>query len=874
MPVKKKQFKPKKAIKRIAKKTPIVSGLYDDALPISLKFKGINDNLRPGIRLHKNSQGSISPYIVRLEHQANQISVASQSHEEKIKELAKQLALSLEDETPVLKAPKESIFLSLTTKDLADQFSEPEHIIGKIKLSERFIANTYQPTAMAQIDVETPDVLSIADFKDIAEEPAQPVLNIEIQDTKDHESHKVISSETIIERFSRIHLLLPTQARHRAIAGFLLLSFILVMPLHAMQGIVQTASQKDDITQISQKALGEIENATTSAQNQKFAAASLDFQRASQSFQDAQATLENMNITAAALVNIIPQTDRTFETVQGLVQAGTSLSNAGAQISTAIEELSNADSFELVTKLGLLPTYIKAALPQVKEANLALEKVDISLVPAQYAEKINLLLSTTPSLEASMSEFLTFSDTLQTLLGGQQKMRYLLAFQNNTELRATGGFIGSFAQIDMVDGKIVDISIPEGGTYDLQGQLTEFVAPPQPLSLLNSRWELHDANWLPDFPSSAQKLMWFYEKAGGPTVDGVIAVNATLMPKLLEITGPIDMPEYGRTITSENFLFETQKIVEYEYTAYQDSSEREQDAPKQFIGDLAPKLLEILSTAEPEMLLQVVDLASNSLLQKDVLIYMQDNKLQSDIKALGWSGSLLQTDGDYLMVVDSNLGGGKTDSVIKQDIDVDVEIQADGSIINTVTITKEHTGLANALFEGINNVDYLRLYVPKGSELLQASGFEIPDESLFKIANAPLATDKDLLLWTSNFTQDPISGTDIWNEQGKTVFGNWMQTKPGETEIVTFTYRLPWKYEQETGSLLNKAKSYLGFKNLDSYSMLVQKQPGVETRNTTVQLTNATNQRVLWTSKSDLFSTGSSFDNTQDISLSALFEQF
>ncbi|KKR89479.1 MAG: hypothetical protein UU36_C0026G0003 [Candidatus Uhrbacteria bacterium GW2011_GWE2_41_1153] len=170
---------------------------------------------------------------------------------------------------------------------------------------------------------------------------------------------------------------------------------------------------------------------------------------------------------------------------------------------------------------------------------------------------------------------------------------------------------------------------------------------------------------------------------------------------------------------------------------------------------------------------------------------MQDNKLQSDIKALGWSGSLLQTDGDYLMVVDSNLGGGKTDSVIKQDIDVDVEIQADGSIINTVTITKEHTGLANALFEGINNVDYLRLYVPKGSELLQASGFEIPDESLFKIANAPLATDKDLLLWTSNFTQDPISGTDIWNEQGKTVFGNWMQTKPGETEIVTFTYRLP-----------------------------------------------------------------------------------
>jgi hypothetical protein len=399
------------------------------------------------------------------------------------------------------------------------------------------------------------------------------------------------------------------------------------------------------------------------------------------------------------------------------------------------------------------------------------------------------------------------------------------------------------------------------------------VTPPQPLTLINDRWEFHDANWMPDFPSSAQKLMEFYEKSGGPTVDGVIAINATLMPKLLEITGPIEMPEYERIIDSENFMFETQKIVEFEYENYQ-QGDSTQETPKQFIGDLAPKILEILKNSQPDALLGVIDLISSSLNEKDVIMYMRDNEMQSNIQTLNWSGELKNTQGDYLMIVDSNLGGGKTDTVIKQDISVDVEIQDDGSIINTVKITKQHTGLASAMFEGVNNVDYIRLYVPRGSELIQASGFEIPDENLFKTSDQLLTADPDMLLWTDSFTKDEISETDIWNELGKTVFGNWIQTKPGETETVSFTYRLPWKFSQNDDSIIQKAKSYLGLINLDQYSILVQKQPGVETRSTTIRIINASNQKVIWQSQDGLFSSGVSFSNENDKMLSAVFEQF
>ncbi|MBU4314859.1 DUF4012 domain-containing protein [Patescibacteria group bacterium] len=863
MPVKKQ--KSKKGLIKKPKMAPVAPALFDDALPVSLKNKGISDVLDLGVRIHKSSQGKLSPYIIKLDHEKQAVQSLEVSQKDKIKELADSLAKSSIGDYQLIEETETEDITILSLDDLAIQLRETERTISPGKVEAK-LEQDYEIFAGSQINVEIPNVFEILDQEKqlpIAIEPAEKI-----------EEDSITITQTITGRFHNLHLLLPKQARHRAIAVFLLLSFVLVMPIHAMQGLSDTSSRKTEIERVSQQAISQIDSATDSIKSQDFQAASLDFQRATENFQNAQKSMDDMRLITASLVNIIPQTNSTYETVQGLVSAGASLSQSGAKLSSAIEELSNSNSLSLVTKLQLLTTYITNALPEVQTANNALKNINLEFIPQDYTNKLTLLLSTVPSLQRSMEEFLKFSGTLQTLLGNQEKMRYLLVFQNNTELRATGGFIGSFAQIDVLDGEITNIDIPGGGSYDVQGQLSEFVAPPQPLSLLNDRWEFHDANWFPDFPSSAQKLIWFYQKAGGPTVDGVIAINATLMPQLLEITGPIAMPEYGRTITSENFLFETQKIVEYEYASYQDDGDREQDAPKQFIGDLAPKVLEILKQADPETLLKVIDLLSASLTQKDVLMYMEDNQLQSDIETLNWSGSLKNTQGDYLMVVDSNLGGGKTDTVIKQGVNLDVEIQEDGSIINTVTITKEHTGMSSALFEGVNNVDYVRLYVPEGSEFIQANGFEIPDESLFEQADTPLSSDTDMLLWTANFAKDPISQTDIWDEQGKTVFGNWIQTKPGETEVATFTYKLPWKFEQTNDSIFQKAKSYIGLKNLNEYSIFIQKQPGVVTRTTTIRVFNATNQKVIWTSQNDLFSSGTEFNNDQDRVLSALFEQF
>lgn len=826
--------------------------LYDEALPEPLKYNGIFDDADAAIRIRTEAT-TISPYIIHLAKEETKTE-ARQTTSANIEALAQSLIID-DPEDELLTELEDESGLEVNFEDLLHQIAEQDEI---------YISNITLPDTTSSTNIPAPDEpantpVSLLSRNEIREhlrveekeKPSAEAVKITVEST---EIPEVVVVEAIEEPVikaevpqhqetepedtpKRLHVLTFLSPRLRAVAAFAFLAFAIVLPLQAIQGVSSAQSTQTQITSVGQQAISHFLRGTKSLESQRFDVAGTDFARAAEEFSDAEASLREMNKLVAAAVSVIPQTDRTFETVRGLVEAGKEMSKAASVLAQAGNEISHSSSLSATEKLKLLSTYVNAAKPHVEAAHKGVEKVNPELVPADYREAVDNLATTVPALAGSLEKFSTLADALYIVMGGQQKMRYLVTFQNNTELRATGGFIGSFAEMDILHGDIEAIHIPAGGTYDLQGQLSAFVNSPKPLSLINARWEFHDANWFPDFPSSARKLLWFYDRAGGPTVDGVISINASMMPKLLEITGPIEMPEYDRTIDSENFLFETQKIVEIEYDQYRDEeSTRVEDAPKQFIGDLAPKVLDHLQDADMPTMLAVMEILADGLESKDVILYFQDNALQSHMESLGWSGSMKQTDGDYLMVVNTNLGGGKTDTVIDQNISVDVHIQEDGSVVNTVKIVKQHRGLKTELFEGVNNVDYVRLYVPRGSQLLSAEGFEIPPEELFKLSELPLDEDPHLALSVTAVSQHGPSKTDVWNEDGKTVFGNWIQTAPGETETVTFTYKLPFTLANSTeDTILALAKQHLGLKSLETYTLLLQKQPGVETRSTTIR---------------------------------------
>ena len=640
-----------------------------------------------------------------------------------------------------------------------------------------------------------------------------------------------------IKEVSRIK---PQKGTWRAVAGFATIAIILTLPFQALTYYNDTQIKKEQILAIANEAFGQLKlgGEATSAFN--LGQAENDFLKARAGFITAEQELGQINLVILSLIKNLPEKNTELVSGEALIIAGKNISEISQSLANLMAKISS-DDLALNDKILLFKNTLDASInPKLKETVYLLDKVSIGALPADKQEIFGTVKGLLPTLEKSLEELSNLTAFSLQALGQNSTKRYLVIFQNNSELRPTGGFIGSFALIDVDRGNIKKIDLPAGGSYDLQGSLKEKVISPEPLHIINPHWQFQDANWFPDFPTSAEKIIWFYNKSGGPTVDGVIALDINVIQDLLKITGPIAMPEYKKSITADNFFPETQKIVEIDAKK---GKAKNQDKPKQFLADLAPKLLDKFFNLPKDKTFDTISLFKNSLDKKDLLLYFTDRESEGLVRELGWAGEIkaITPGNNYLFVVNSNIAGGKTDTVIKQDIAHHETIDADGSIIDTVTITRTHEGKKGWLFTGEDNLDYLRVYAPLGSQLLEATGFEGIDPRRFASPAPEYKADTDLERIEGEKTIDANARVTINSEFGRTVFAGWMGLKAGESKNIVLRYRLPFKLEIKTlansgeKTWLDNLGAKLGFKDaksdLLSYALLVQKQPGARDSN-------------------------------------------
>ncbi|OGI28559.1 MAG: hypothetical protein A2288_03425 [Candidatus Moranbacteria bacterium RIFOXYA12_FULL_44_15] len=445
----------------------------------------------------------------------------------------------------------------------------------------------------------------------------------------------------------------------------------------------------------------------------------------------------------------------------------------------------------------------------LKDTQSNLDQVNADDVPEEQRAEFVELKSKLPETNEFLESFCQDSRIFTDILGGNGPRKYLFLFQNNQEMRSTGGFIGTYAVLDIFNGRVRNFFID--GIFNPDGQLKEKVVPPAPIQKISATWSLHDSNWFPDFPVSAEKASWFYEKTGGPTVDGVITMTPTVMQKLLEVTGPIEMPEYGVTVDKDNFIEKIQYEVEVDY-------DKELNQPKKILADLAPLILDrIFNAGDFSDLAKTAQILLESLDERHILLYSSNYEIEKIISARGWSGEVLEAKKDYLMVVNSNINGYKTDGVIDEKIEHRAEIQPDGSIVDNVKIIRHHNG-GNSEHDFWNkvNADYVRVYVPKGSRLLNAEGqtreFNSPPLDYDILG---FKRDPQVKMEEDSMEIDAESGTRIYEDAGKTVFANWAYVSPQETVEIKYSYVLPFKIDTDFSQ-----------KPADTYSILFQKQAG------------------------------------------------
>ncbi|MBT5503702.1 DUF4012 domain-containing protein [Candidatus Falkowbacteria bacterium] len=613
---------------------------------------------------------------------------------------------------------------------------------------------------------------------------------------------------------------------YRPLAAYIAICIIIILPIKVFGQYNEIRKSQEQIVNYATTAYEDLKVASTQLANDNPQMAQTSFSTANQNFVEAGEKLNSMSTSLKTILNLIPINSPNLADAEHLLDAGEQVSGLGQSITNLFTNFKSQTGGYLTDHISTLQTELSSISPKLDRLNYDLQQIRPEAVPDDKKEIYGTIQEYLGLLNSDIQEFHTFTGTLNSILGQKHKKRYLFVFQNNNELRPTGGFMGSMALVDVDRGQITNIEIPGGGTYDVQGQLHKKLISPYQLHVVNPLWQLQDSNWFADFPTSAEKIMWFYEHSGGPTVDGVVAINVSFLPELMKVSGPIYLPEYNKTFNNDNIVLELQKAIEIDYDNVQENQ------PKKILSYLAPELINSLFDLQGEQLISLAKTIKTNLEQKEIQLYFKETQVQDKFSEYGWTGELLDSSKDYLAVINTNIGGGKTDAYIDQTLNLTTDVYNNGEIINTLEITRTHNGDLNNFFGKTSNLNYVRIYVPFGSQLISAQNFEEVPPEAFEEPEEHWQTDEHLQNIQGEVWVDPNTGTFINNEFNKTVFGNWEQVDPGETKTFIFKYRLPITLNLTTTEdrfSLFDSKSQSGF-----HSLFWQKQAGQQ--NTTYNL--------------------------------------
>lgn len=431
--------------------------------------------------------------------------------------------------------------------------------------------------------------------------------------------------------------------------------------------------------------------------------------------------------------------------------------------------------------------------------------------PSRYPEAFNgkplrkTLIDRKDDLNKTAGLFLDAQPLLEVLpqlLGEPKAKRYLVLFQNDKELRATGGFITAYAIFKIEHGKI---SVEKSDDiYELDDQIKVKQQAPQEILTFHKGvyyFYTRDSNLSPDFKVSIDD----YFKKVYPNkfdFDGVVAVDTHVLVESIKILGTFVVK--GRTFSAETDKRCNCPKVIYELEDYSTRPVAYvREDRKDVLGELLKQIMtKALGVSPSQYWGQLFQMGIAEINQKHVLAFMVDEKSQKGVESLNMAGRI--ADGvqilgykddlnwDYLHINDANMAGAKSNLFVEHYIKQEYEVGSDGTITKSITVdyknpappsdcNLESGGLClNGLLR-----NWMRIYVPKGSTLIESKGSQSP-----KDGNA-----QDLKTYDS---------------LGKTVFEGFLTVAPLGSAQLTFKYKLPFKKNGPLNLLLQKQAGTAG----------------------------------------------------------------
>ncbi|MFZ5882125.1 MAG: DUF4012 domain-containing protein [Chloroflexota bacterium] len=504
----------------------------------------------------------------------------------------------------------------------------------------------------------------------------------------------------------------------------------------------------------------------------------------------------------AAAQDLVEMADGLLETAELSYQAGMPILEENERSSLDLPRLAD----ELVE-----------VQPQLAEVQASLDRavaVRARIAAESLSPEVREIVEDVDKVISLLQDGLSLGAELPRLLGASDEgpKTYLLLVQNEDELRPTGGFITAWGTLLLQDGRMGSLDFSNSGEAE-DWTKPYPIAPWQLQAYMDTPvLVLRDANWFTHYPTAAQYAEYLYSLSSDHSVDGVIAFDQHLLVILLGVTGPIQVEGADYPVDAGN-------VISYMRAAKLRTPEAEGQMEwdsKAFLDPLTRALLEKIFSDDTNLedLVQAIILALN---ERHILLQVDNSQAGDFLAKYHWDGAVSPAEGDFLMAVDTNVGFNKTNAVVKTSLTYEVNLTKSNSLTSTLTVFHENGSVGIDTCHHRDKVrvmgeekypiqdcywNYLRVYTPKGTFLVDAKPQTIPSAWMIGQASPPATVD--------------VLSEQAEKVEGAQSFGT-IQVVPASSSLSTeFQFLLPLNVMRvtEDGQL--------------SYRLKVQKQPGTQ----------------------------------------------
>lgn len=365
---------------------------------------------------------------------------------------------------------------------------------------------------------------------------------------------------------------------------------------------------------------------------------------------------------------------------------------------------------------------IQAQMSQVKLSDLP--------ISASQQQELASVMTLLPKVQSYVQQGQSLIGLVSWLLGVGGERRFLVQTMDRAELRPGGGFTGQYGILDIKDGRMAPFTLQDVTELDYAGNGQELgrQTPPQYRMWMNfGNWGLRDSNLSGDFPTTAQLAMGVFQDEGGGPVDGDIAFTPVVIEHILDVIGPVQVPEYNETITAQN-LEDKLHYYQQNFSAIavqqQKTGTHNAATRKAFTTLLGKILLQKVEHLPVKTLLKIAQNATKDIQSRDLEIYFTNPQAEAWLAQHGYSGAMSSfTNADGFMVVQANISISKASQYVQTTYQDNIALDTQGGATHTLTITLNYQQ-KGPVYGQDTYADYIRVYAPQNAQFIGGDGFD------------------------------------------------------------------------------------------------------------------------------------------------------